>query len=145
MFIISVVWSPQTFLIDFRKTKGCWKRGKIIIRFRQFWSKNIFSIFFSIFVNFLVLSKSSLIIRFRQFWAKNNFSIFVNFFGVMLKLAHYLLQTMLSQTYFYDFFSRFSSFFCWCNLIIGSLFVSDNSDPRIFFRFFFSIFVNFLV
>ena len=39
-------------------------------------------------------------------------------------------------------FSRFLSIF-WCYLKVGSLFVSENSDPKIIFRFFSSIFCYF--
>ena len=97
----------------------------------------------------------------------------MTFFGVILKLAHYSLQTILSQKYFFSIvnffgvknskskswliicfldnfdpkiifriFSRFLSFF---GVILKLAHYSDISDPKIIFRFIFSIFCPFFV
>ena len=62
-------------------------------------------------------------------------SRFLSIFLVILKLAHYSVQTILGQKYF----SRFCRFWVqkFKNLKVGSLFVSDNSDPQIIFQTFF--------
>ena len=63
------------------------------------------------------------------------FLIFCQFFGVILKLAHYSVQTILSQKYFFRLF--FLDFLVYSYLKVGSFIVSDNSEPKIFFAFFF--------
>ena len=101
---------------------------------------NFFDFFSRFFVIFLVLSKklahySRPKIIFRFF-----FLIFRQFFWCQ-KCKN--LQTILIQNLiFLIFFSRFFVIF-WCYPQVGSLFVSENSDPKISFRFFFSIFCHF--
>ena len=128
--------------------------------------KIIFLDFFSrFFVIFLVYSKSWLIIRFRQFGAKKisifwyNLKIgslfasdhfepkiifrfffldFLSFFGAIEKLAHYSRPKIIFRISFLEFFSFFL-----CYPKVGSLFASDNYEPKIIFEYFSLFFVNF--
>ena len=131
LFIISVVWSPQTFLIDFCKTKGCWKRGKIgyWINIHKIFSNNIYNVSFwcNLKVGSLFASDNS-----------EQKIIFSRCFVIFLCNLKSLFASDNSEPkIIFRFFLIICQLF-WCNLKVGSLFGSDNSERKIIFFHFFS-------